>query len=322
MRRRDLVGAAIATVVAGQSIAQEPGRTYRVGYLGSSVPNAPPQAAFVAALRQLGFVEGENLVIDRRGFGLKPEQFVQVARDVAEAKPDLIVCGGPDAGRAAQQATKTIPLLINTDDMVGEGLVGSIAHPGGNTTGVSIHSPDLDGKRLEILIELIPGTRRLAALGGSDTANPQHYDLLRRAARARDLDLSIDTVASYGEIGPAIDRAKAAGAEGLNVLGSALLFGNRKAIFERAAALRLPAIYQWQENAHEGGLAGYGPSIVRIYGDLMSRQAARILRGANPANLPVEQPDKFELALNLQAAKALGLAIPEAMIARADEIIE
>lgn len=133
---------------------------------------------------------------------------------------------------------------VNSDDLVGEGLVAAIAHPGGNTTGVSILSPELDGKRFEILLELIPGARRIDALGGSDTANAQHFAALREAAAARGGELVIRTIGRYDEITPAIEAAKAAGAAGLNVLGSALLFGNRKVIFERSAALRLPAIYQ------------------------------------------------------------------------------
>lgn len=302
--------------------AQESGRTYRIAYLGPSPQGAPPQAAFLEALDKLGFVEGKNLEVDRRGFGRRPEQFMQAAEQLVEAKPDLILCGGPQPGRAAQQMTTTIPLLVNTDDMIGEGLVASIAHPGGNTTGVSVHSPDLDGKRLEILIELIPATRRIDALGGSDTSNEQHFQALREAARARGVELVIRAVRGYGEIAPAIDSAKASGADGLNVLGSALLFGNRKIIFERTATLGLPAIYQWPENAREGGLLGYGPSITRIYAEQMSRLAAKLLRGAKPGDLPVEHPDRFELAINQKVANALGLKVPPTLLAEADEVVE
>lgn len=323
MRRRELVGALLGLfAVPRAACAQEPGRLYRIAYLGPLPPGAPPERAFFAALGRLGFVEGENLVEDTRGYGRRPGQFRQAVQQLAEAKPDLIVCGGAEAGRAAQQATKTIPLLVIDGDMVGEGLAASIAHPGGNITGVSILLPELDGKRLEILLELLPGARHIAALAGGDTANAQHFAALQEEARARGVELVIRTVKAHPEIAPAIEAAKAAGAAGLNVLGSALLYVNRKVIFERTAALRLPAIYQWPQNAREGGLIGYGPNLVRIHADLMSRMAAEILRGAKPADIPIEQPTRFFLAVNLKLAKALGLTVPRLLLAQADEIIQ
>ena len=324
MRRRELLGLVAGAVAARGStaLAQEAGRAYRVAYLGPSPLDAPPQAAFFEALAKLGFVEGKNLEPDNRGYGQRPGQFVETAKALVQAKVDLIVCGGPEPGRAAQAATTTIPILVNTDDMLGEGLVKSIAHPEANVTGISVRSPDLDGKRLEILLELLPGVRRIDGLAGSDTANPRHFDELRQAAQSRGIDYVIHTAAAYGDIGPAIAAAKTEGAAGLNVMGSALLFGGRKAIFEQTAALGLPAIYQWPENAHEGGLVGYGPSITRIYREQISRLAAKLLRGAKPGDLPVELPDRFDLAINLNAAKALGLAMPQALLARADEVIE
>lgn len=325
MRRRGfivLLGGALSAWPFIVRAQDDPGRSYRIAYLGPSPRDAPPQAAFLEALGKLGFVEGKNLEIDTHGFALRPEQFMRAAEDLVQAKPDLIVCGGPEPGRAAQQATKTIPLLVNTDDMVGEGIVASIAHPGGNTTGVSILSPELDEKRFEILVELLPRARRINALAGSDTANAQHFEALQDAARARGVELVIHTVSTYGEIAPAIEAVKASGAAGLNVLGSALLFGNRRVIFERTAALGLPAIYQWPENAHEGGLMGYGPSIVRIYGVQLSRMAANILRGTKPADIPVEHPTRFYLAINLKTAKSLDFAVPQSLLAQADEVID
>jgi len=323
MMRREaiaLLGGAVAWPF--RVFAQEAGRTYRIAYLGPAPRSIPAHLAFFEALSKLGFVEGKNLEVDARGFAQRPGQFVKAVEELVRAKPDLIVCGGPDPARAAQQATKTIPLLVITDDMAGEGFVASIAHPGGNTTGISIHSPELDGKRFEILLELIPGARRVDALAGSDTANAQHFQALREAAGARGVELVIRTVNAYEEIAPAIEAAKASGAAGLNVLGSGLLFGNRRVIVERTAALALPAIYQWPENVREGGLIGYGPSLVRIYSDQMSQLAVKILRGAKPADLPVEQPDKFELMINLKTAKAVGLTVPQAVLAQVDDVIE
>jgi putative ABC transport system substrate-binding protein len=195
MRRRELIallGGAVAWPF--RVFAQEAGRTYRIAYLEPAPRGIPAHLAFFKALSKLGFVEGKNLEVDASGFAQRPGQFVQAAEKLVRAKPDLILCGGPDPGRAAQQATKTIPLLVITDDMAGEGFVASIARPGGNTTGISIHSPELDGKRFEILLELIPGARGVDALAGSDTANAQHFQALREEAGARGVQLVIRTV--------------------------------------------------------------------------------------------------------------------------------
>jgi putative tryptophan/tyrosine transport system substrate-binding protein len=267
-------------------------------------------------------VEGKNLERETNGYERRPGQFLQTAQQLVQAKPDLILCGGPEAGRAAQQATKTIPLLVTSDDIVGEGLAASTAHLGGNITGVSIFSPELDGKRFEILLESLPAARRIDALAGRDTANTCHFAALQGGARACGVALVIRTVGAYQEIAPAIESAKTAGAAGLNVLGSVLLFGDRTVIFERTAALHLPAIYQWPQNAREGGLIGYGPDLVRIYGDQLSRMAAEILRGTKPADIPVEQPTRFFLAINLKAAQALGLTVSPLLLTQAEEVIQ
>ena len=297
---------------------QEPGRTYRIGAL--TLPrNAPNQVAFYDELSRLGFVEGQNLKLDEHGYGLRPEQFAQHAAELVAANVDVIVCGGGAAVRAAQQATATIPILGVADDMVGEGLVRSLAHPDGNTTGVSILATELDGKRQELLIELIPGTRHIAALAATA---PKALQALQDAARAKGVELVIHNVGTPEEIAPAIDAAKASGAAGLNVLPSPLLFGNRRIIFERVAALGLPAMYQWPEMSQEGGVVAYGPSIVQIYRQLMSRLLVQLLRGTKPADLPVQQPTTFELVVNLKTAKGIGLTIPESFLARADEVIE
>ena len=206
--------------------------------------------------------------------------------------------------------------------MVGEGLVRSLAHPDGNTTGVSIFATELDGKRQELLIELIPGARRIAALADSLTAVPQKLQALQDMAHARGVALVIHTLGAAEEIAPAIEAAKASDAAGLSVLASPLINTNRRIIFERTAALGLPAIYQWPEDAQEGGLVGYGPSLIQIYRQQVSRLLVKLLRGAKPADIPVEQPTKFELVINLKTAKTLGLTTPEAFLARADEVIE
>ena len=324
MNKREFItllgGAAAAWPLTARG--QEPGRIYRLGGLHASPRNAPHFVALFDELRRLGFTEGQNLVIDAAGYGLSPEQMEVHAADLVKAGVDVILAGGVAGVRPAQRVTASIPILAITDDMLSEGLVRSLAKPGGNTTGVTILASELDGKRQEILIEAVPGARRIAALADSNVSTPPRLRALEDAARARGVDLSIHSVARREEIGSAIDAAKAAGVEGLNVLSSPLLFNSRAFIFDRAAALRLPAVYQWPEMAEEGGLIGYGPLIVSSFRDTMSRQLAKLLRGAQPADLPVEQPTRFELVINLKTAKAIGHDIPAALVLRADKVIE
>jgi putative ABC transport system substrate-binding protein len=223
--------------------------------------------------------------------------------------------------RAAQKATRTIPILGITDDMLGAGLVSSLARPDANTTGVSILATELDGKRQEILIEAVPGLRRMVALADPNRAAVK-LEALQEAARARDIELSIQRIASGEKIAAAIDRAHASGAKALNVLASPLLYANHKLIMDQANALSLPAIYQWPETAAEGGFAAYGPSLIEVFREPYGRQLVQLLRGAKIADIPVEQPTKFELVINLKTAKAMGLTVPPTMLARADEVIE
>ena len=206
--------------------------------------------------------------------------------------------------------------------MVGSGLVNSLARPGGNTTGISILATELDGKRQEILIEAVPGLRRMAAIADSNTTGSTQLQALQDAARARGVELSIHRIARPEEIPAAIDAAKASDAAALNVLASPILYGNRQIIMQRVAALRLPAIYQWPEEAEEGGFVAYGPRLVQIFRELVTPQLVKLLRGAKPADLPVEQPTKFELVINLKTAKAMGVTVPETLLARADKVIE
>jgi ABC-type uncharacterized transport system substrate-binding protein len=324
MKRRDLLtlaGGALAAWPAATR-AQQSGRTYRVGLLVPALHDSPQYIALYQELRRHGFVDGQNLKFDQQGFRLRPEQFAAHAADLVKAKVDVIQCAGASAIRAAQQATATIPILGLTDDIVGEGLVKSLAHPGGNTTGVSIFATELDGKRQELLIELIPGAHFIATLADSGTAVSSKLQALRDAARAKGVDLVIRTVTTREEIAPALDAAKASGAAGLNVLASPLFFTAGRTIFERAAALRLPAIYQWPEMAQEGGLVAYGPSIVQIFRQQMSRMLIRLLQGTKPADMPIERPTRFRLVINLKTARRLGLTIPPLLLARADEVIE
>ena len=323
MRRRAFIvglGGAVAwPMMIG---AQEPGRIYRMGWLGFASRNAPWNVALINALKAEGFVPGQNLVIDDNGYGLRLDELNGHASEVVKDRVDVIVSTGEPSIRAAQVATKTIPIVAIADDMVRSGFVASLGKPGGNTTGVSILATDLDGKRQEILLEGVPGLHRIAALADTNTTLPQQLQALRNAAQARGVELLIYRVANAEEIAGAIDAAKADGAEALNVLGSVILFNNRQTIVPRVAAHGLPAIYQWPAMAEEGAFLRYGPRLEQIFRDIMGRQLVKLLRGAKPTEIPVEQPTKFELAVNVKAAKALGLTVTESFLLRADKVIE
>ncbi len=324
IHRRRFIGALGSAAAAWPfaATAQEPGRTYRLGDLHLSPRNAPHNAALFNAVKADGFIDGQNLVVDESGFGLRVSGLDDHASEIVKARVDLIVCAGEPAVRAAQHATKTIPILGIADDMVRSGFVASLARPDGNTTGVSILSTELDGKRQDILLEALPGIHRMAALADANGSLPQQLQALQEAAHARGVDLSIYRVARADEIAAAIDAAKNSGAAALNVLSGTLLFNNRRIILQRLAALGLPAIWQWPAEAEEGALIAYGSRLEQIFRNILARQLVKLLRGAKPADVPVEQPTKFELVINLKTAKALGLTISESFLARADKVIE
>ena len=325
MRRRDfitLLGGTAACAWPVAARAEEPGRIYRLGDLHLSPRNAPWNAALFEAVKPDGFIDGQTLMVDDRGFGLRLDQLAEHAAAIVRAHVDVIVCAGEPAVHAAQQATKTIPVLAIADDMLKSGFVTSLAKPGGNTTGVSILSTELDGKRQEILLEVVPGVHRMAALADPNNFLPEQLQALQQAARARGVALSIYRAAKAEDIAGAIDAAKSSGEEALNVLSGTLLFNNRQLILRRVAALGLPAIWQWPSEAEEGGLIAYGSRLEQMFRDILARQLVKLLHGVKPADIPVEQPTKFELVVNLKTAKALGITVPPALIARADEVIE
>ena len=322
MRRRDLMllladGAPFLFWTVGR--AQEPGRVYRLGMLSDSSREDASIVALFDELRRLGFVEGQNLNVEGR-FLIRNEETPEVAATLVAAGVDAIWTSEPRT-RAVQRATRTVPIVTVGDDLVLNGLVSSLAHPGGNTTGVSILAPELDGKRQELLMELVPAARHFAALADPRVSAPEQLRALEDAVRARGFVLSIYRAATPEEIVPAIEMAQASGAQALNVLATPLFNSNRRLIIERTSALKLPAIYQWPETAEAGGLAGYGSRLTEVFRQ-RARQLAKILRGAKPADTPVEQPDKFELVINLRTAKAIGLEVPPALLDLADKVIE
>jgi putative ABC transport system substrate-binding protein len=268
-----------------------------------------------------GFVDGGNLQVVGE-FGVTPDRADAVAAAAVKARPDAIFTAGPVWTRAAQRATKTIPIDTYSGDLVAEHLVASLAHPGGNTTGVSILAPELDGKRLDFLIETLPGTRRIAALVDRDLRSPPQLQALAEVAVSRGVTLSIHRVDRTEDIISAIDAARAAGAQALNVLGGPLVFINHTRIIEYVARIRLPAIYDVPEWVDQGGLVAYGPRVATLTRQIIAPQLIKLLRGAKPADVPVERPTIVELAFNLETAKALDLEVPPNFLTRADKLIE
>jgi putative ABC transport system substrate-binding protein len=323
MRRREFIKALAGSAAAWPLTvsAQEAGRTYRLGFLLPVASTSPAIVTFFDELRANGFVEGQNLVVVPGGFEVRNEQIAEVVAALVRSAPDAILSGGDLSTRALLKASQTIPIVVITEDVVAAGFAASFARPGGNVTGVSLMSTDLDGKRQDILIEAVPEAHRIATLVDSNVATLQHLKDLEESAKARARELLIIRVANRNDLEPAIRNATSQGAKALNVLASPMLFLNRRTIIDRAVELRLPAIFQWPETAEDGGLLGYGPSFIDIFRQ-RATIVAKILRGTKPGDLPVEQPSTFKLAVNLKTAKTMNYNVPAGLLLRADKIIE
>jgi putative ABC transport system substrate-binding protein len=306
--------------------AQPAEKVHRIGRLSPGLPETNPGLeAFRQGLRELGYVEGQNLVIEYRYAEGRDDRLADLAAELVRLKMEVIVAiGGTTATRAVQHATRTIPIVMaGGSDPVGEGLVASLARPGGNTTGFSNQTVELPGKRLEILKETVPQSARVAVL--ANPANPNHASAMHNltgAAQALGLHLHVVELRRPDELDAAFAAMTRAGADALFVQGEPLLLdGLRGRIVDHAATSRLPAMYSWRMYVEAGGLMAYGPSLP----DMHRRTAAyvdKILKGAKPADLPVEQPTKFELVINLKTAQALGLTIPPTVLFQADEVIQ
>jgi putative ABC transport system substrate-binding protein len=270
-------------------------------------------------MKAIGWEEGRNIHFQFVWAEGQSERAPALARELVAQNVDLIITFGDSGIQAVQRATQTIPIVGMTDDMIGSGLAASLARPGGNTTGVSILASELDVKRLEILHEYVPHARRIAVLADPTTISTRAQ--LTRAGRELGLELVMFEAQSPDEIGRALDAMPAAKVEALNVLASPLLNNARRLTIDRLRDHRLPAIYQWPETAEDGGLLAYGPRNLLCYRHLVSL-VDKVLRGAKPADLPIEQPSKFELVVNLKAASAIGMTIPPTLLLRADEVIE
>jgi putative ABC transport system substrate-binding protein len=267
-----------------------------------------------------GFIEGQNLAVEWRAFAEHFDRISLYAAELVKARVDVITTATDEAIRALQQVTKTIPIVAITDDMLGSGFVNSVARPDGNITGINILGREGNGKRQDILIEAVPGLRRMAVLLDVTTDPP--LDVLREEARAHNVELSIYRIARGDEIAAANDKAKASNATALNVTSSGLFYAHRQLIRDRVATLHLPTIFPWPEEAEEGGFAAYGPSLNTLFAEVMPQQAMKLFRGAKIADIPIEQSTKFKLVINLKTANAIGVTVSPALLLRADKLIE
>ena len=325
MRRREFV-TLLGGAVAASSRAAQAGprdRLPTIGFLGASTQSAWSNwvAAFVQRLRQLGWMEGRTIAIEYRWADGHPERYAEIAAEFAQLKVDVIVTVG-SATLAAEKSAQGIPIVFAVaTDPLGDGLVAGLAHPGGNVTGLSVQSPDLAGKRLELLREILPGVRELAIMANAGYAAAlREMDEMQAKAHTLGLRVTRLEVRRAEDITPAIETLKDH-ADALYVCADSLINANGARIVTTALGVRLATISYAREYVEAGGLMSYGPS----YPDLFRRAGDyvdKILHGAKPSDLPVEQPTKFVLTINAQTAKALGIAIPAPLLARADEVIE
>jgi putative ABC transport system substrate-binding protein len=327
MHRRSLLAGGVAmtagALIASRSTRAQPAeRVHRIGWLSDT---AGVRLTFSAALRELGWVEGRNISFEIRNTEGRRERSVELAKELVAAQVDVIVAVAPIPIRAAAQATSEIPIVMawwGGPDLVESGVIASYARPGGNVTGVDMLFAALDAKRLDLLRQVAPRATKIAVL----VHNPQIFEQERLAVRevARKSGLTLEIIGmtpsspDYDEAFAAIARSLC---QALLVLGSPIFGRDRKFIIERAARARLPAIYAGAADAQSGGLIAYGTTAVELDRQV-ARQLDRILRGAKPGDLPVEQPSRYQLVINLATARALGIVIPQALLLQADQVIE
>jgi putative tryptophan/tyrosine transport system substrate-binding protein len=323
LRRREfigLLGGAACWPLAAR--AQQAGKLLTIGFLGTDASVWSPWTdAFVKRLRELGWIEGRTIAIEYRWSQGRAERIAEIAAEFVHVKVDVIVTTGT-AVAIVKQATAVIPIVFAVaDDPVGGGLVASLARPGGNVTGLSLQGSDLAGKRLELLREVVPGLRRLAIMFDSGyPAAVLENGAVRAAGRTLGLEVASHEIRRADDISPVVEAFKSR-ADALYVVENALIAANRTRIITFVLSARLPAIFNNRDYVQAGALMSYGPNYPNQF-----RRAAeivdKILRGTKPGDIPVEQPTKFELVVNLTTAKAIGLKIPEAFLLRADEVIE
>ena len=322
MNRRDLLVLSAATVLAGGCArAQEAPKNARIGFIVTG--EVFPRDRFDEGMRRLGWVEGRNLVVQRRVTGEDPARRKTAAAELVAEHPDVIVAAGLIDALPVHALTRTIPIVVITGpDLVEEGLVDSLAHQGGNVTGIVVLRGELDGKRLELLHELVPAATRISFLAYARLPrSPARAAAVEALARPLGLRVTKRLVSEAAEIDVAFAASAADHDQGILVESGAVIVENMPRVVALAAQYRLPAVYEWRQFAEGGGLLSYG----QLQQESFERAAAlvdKILNGAKPADLPVEQPTRFELVVNLKSARALDLTIPPSILARADEVIE
>jgi len=315
------MGAVLAAPLATE--AQKAGKVVRIGWLQPTPPSDAQVEGFRQGLRDLGYMEGKDFIIESRWEQGRYDRLQDLATELVRLPVDIMVSGNTAALLAIKRVTTTTPVvMLGQGDPVGTGLVDSLPHPGGNITGLSNISPELGGKRLELLKEIVPGLSRVAVLANS--ANPVIAVAVGETeAAARLMGLSVQAVDVRGpdELRGAFAAMRSGRAQALVLTADSMHFSLRRRVIDFAAKARLPAVYAYREFVEAGGLVAYGPNFIDLY-----RRAAiyvdKILKGAKPGALPIEQPTKFELVINLKTAKALGVAIPPLLLLRADHIIE
>jgi len=321
MKRRDVLLGAAGAAAGWRAGAQESPKSARIGFIVTG--EGFPRRWFEEAMARLGWVEGRSLTVERRITGEDPERRKTAAAELIAGNPDVIVAAGLIDALPEYALTRTIPIVvIGGPDLVEEGLANSLAHPGGNVTGIEILRGELDGKRLELLRELVPAAARMSFLAYAKLPRS-----LARAtaveALARPLGLRVNKrlISEAREIDDAFAAIAAEQDQGILVESGALLFENQRRVIALAAQYRLPAVYEWREFVESGGLLSYGQTR-RENSERAAALVDKILKGARPADLPIEQPTRFELVVNLKTAQSLGLTIPPSILARADEVIE
>lgn len=324
MRRREFV-AMVGTAMAWPLAAHAQRRTMPViGYLHFAAPNyIPAPASFLEGLKEFGFVEGQNVALEYRWAQGDYDRLPAMAADLVGQSVDLIAAFGPPPAKAAKNATSTIPIVFEVgNDAVEVGLVKSLAQPGGNATGLSILFVQITAKRLELLCELLPNARTIGLLVNpkSPTAQPSMRGA-GEAAQAKGVQLSVLNASTVSEIGAAFSAAVSSGVEGMIVSADPFFDTQRELLVAVAAREKLPAVYFEDEFANAGGLISYGTSLAEVYRK-MGGYAGKILKGAKPSELPVEQPTRFRMAINLKIARDLGITVPQRLLATADEVID
>ena len=327
MDRRSFVSTAAGALLvrAVPANAQPAKKVPRIGVLHPGTPASAPQSveAFRQGLREHGYEEGKNIVVERRYTESRPERVAEVAAEFVRLKVDVIVTSLDVATAAVKQQTQTIPIVMAISiDPVATGFVSSLARPGGNVTGLSTMSPELAAKRLELLREAVPALSRVAIMWNTNVpGNLLEYKEAGDAARSMRLQLQSVEVSSVDDFERAFSALKTGGAQALIVAGSGLTFTNARQIASLAMKHRLPSMVSSRDRVDAGALIAYGPNLAELW-----RRAAtyvdKILKGAKPGDLPIEQPSKFELIINLKTARALGLTLPQSLVLRADEVIQ